>query len=123
VVTDAHIEGAPEPMRAHLAAHVGKPICSVVGELERLSAKPAAELPHQPTVSFVSMISGLLMAAELVKYLGDFGSGLQTFFQVDTMFPLQNAGLQTVEAVPTCYCVTRREAIRQYRAAVQSSVK
>jgi hypothetical protein len=122
VVTDAHVQGAPEPKRAHLAAHVGKPICSVVGELERLSMKPASELPHQPTVSFVSMISGVLMAAELVKYVGGLGSGLQTFFQIDTMFPLLNAGLQTVDAVPTCYCVTRRDAIRQYRAAVQSAV-
>lgn len=123
VVTDAHVEGAPEPKRAHLAAHVGKPICSVVGELERLSAKPAAELPHQPTVSFVSMISGVLMAAELVKYVGGLGSGLQTFFQIDTMFPLQNAGLQTVEAVAACYCVARRDEIRQYRKAVQPAVK
>ncbi|MBZ5560747.1 MAG: hypothetical protein LAO77_26125 [Acidobacteriia bacterium] len=123
VVTDAHIEGAPDAMRTHLAAHVGKPICSVVGELERLSAKPAAELPHQPTVSFVSMMSGVLMAAELVKYVGGLGSGLLTFFQIDTMFPLQNAGLQTVEAVSNCYCITRSDAIRQYRAVVQSSVK
>jgi hypothetical protein len=68
------------------------------------------------------MISGVLMAAELVKYVGGLGSGLQTFFQIDTMFPLLNAGLQTVDAVPTCYCVTRRDAIRQYRAAVQSAV-
>ena len=43
--------------------------------------------------------------------------------RTDTMFPLQNAGLQTVEAVPNCYCITRSDAIRQYRAAVQSSVK
>jgi hypothetical protein len=69
------------------------------------------------------MLSGVLMAAELVKYVGGRGSGLRTFFQIDAMFPLQNAGLQTVEAVPNCYCVTRCDAIRQYRAAVHSSLK
>lgn len=118
VVTDADVQNAPEPKRAGLALHVGKPICSALTELERLSAKPPEQLPHQPTVSFVSMISGLLMAGELVKYACGFGSTLKTFFQLDAMFPLQNAFLQAVDPVPTCYCITRRESIQRYRQAL-----
>jgi hypothetical protein len=118
VLTEANIVNVPESKRVLLADHLGKPICSVLTELERLSAKPREQLPHQPTVSFVSMISGLLMAAELVKYLSGLSSMLETFFQLDSMFPLQNAFLQAVEKVPTCYCVTRHDAIRRYRDAV-----
>ena len=119
MVTDADVQAAPETKRHHLAAQVGKPICSVLADLERLSAKPAHELPHQPTVSFVSMIAGTFVAAELVKHLGGLSSELKTFFQLDTMFPLQNTWLQTVTAVPSCYCVQRAGEIIRYRAIVQ----
>ena len=120
VLTDEDVQRAPESKRALLRTHLGKPICSVLAELERLSIRPPEELPHQPAVSFVSMISGLLMAGELVKYVTAVGSPLETFFQLDSMFPLQNAFLHPVEKVPTCYCVVRSESIRQYRAALTS---
>lgn len=64
------------------------------------------------------MISGVLMAAELVKYVGGLSSALQTFFQLDTVFPLQNACLQMVRPVESCYCWTRRQQIRHYRDAL-----
>jgi hypothetical protein len=65
------------------------------------------------------MLAGTFMAAELVKHLGSLGSALETFFQIDTMLPLQNAALQAVTAVPSCYCVQRADEIRHYRAIVQ----
>jgi hypothetical protein len=71
----------------------------------------------QATVSFVSMISGLLMAAEFVKYAAGLNSSLETFFNLDSMFPLANAGLQRVNKVPTCYCSTRAIEIKRYREA------
>src|SRR5207245_3448763 len=82
------------------ATVTGVQTCALpISEIERLSARPSEQLPREPTVSFVSMISGLLMAAELVKHVGGLGTTLETFFQIDAMFPLQNAFLQAVDQV------------------------
>jgi len=115
VITADHVAQAPAEKRAFLSARLGAKICSVFSELEKISSKSAGTLPPRATVSFVSMISGLLMAAEFVKYSAGVNSSLETFFNLDSMFPLTNAGLQRVAKVPTCYCATRATEIKKYR--------
>jgi hypothetical protein len=119
VVTDEHVMQATAERRPFLSTRVGATLCSVLTEIETISSRPAEVLPVQPTVSFVAMISGLLMAAELVKYSAGFESSLDTFFNIDSMFPLANAGLQRVTKLSTCYCSKRAVEIKRYRDAVQ----
>lgn len=119
VVTDEHVIQAAEEKRAFLSTRVGTTVCSVLTEVEAISNRSAITLPVQPTVSFVSMISGLLMAAELVKYAACLESSLDTFFNIDSMFPLANAALQRVAKVPTCYCSRRAAEISMYRDEVE----
>jgi ThiF family len=119
VVTDEHAIQAAEEKRVFLSTRVGATVCSVLTELESISGLSAKTLPVQSTVSFVSMISGLLMAAELVKYAAGFESSLDTFFNIDSMFPLANAALQRVVKVSTCHCYTRASEIKRYREEVK----
>lgn len=119
VVGEEDIRSAPQGLRGVLSANVGKPICSVLAELEKLSRKSDVALPIQPAVSFVSMISGILMAAELVKYSTGLKSHLETFFQMDSLFPLSSSFAQAVEKGNGCYCRVREKEIREYRERVQ----
>lgn len=118
VVTAEDVKRAPEEKRPLLAMNIGRLICSVLAEVESMSTAPVEELPVRPAVSFVSLIAGLLTAAEMVKYATRAGSSLETFFQMDSMYPLSNAFLQAVERAKACYCHERSEAIRRYRVAV-----
>jgi hypothetical protein len=120
VVSDEDVRSAPQEMREVLSDKVGKPICSVLAELEKLSRKSEVALPIQPAVSFVSMISGILMAAELVKYATGLKSPLETFFQMDSLFPLTSSFAQAVEKGNGCYCRIREKEIRAYREKVQA---
>jgi len=120
-VTDEDVRAAGPEKRDFLAQRVGRPICSVLTEIEQLSVKPRGELPVRPAVSFVSMTSGTLLAAEYVKHAAGVGSPLETFFQMDLMFPLTSAFLQPVEKAKGCYCVQRSEEVARYRAAVEES--
>lgn len=122
VVADEDIRSAPQEMRELLRVHVGKPICSVLAEVEKLSRKSGAALPIRPAVSFVSMISGILMAAEFVKYATGLKSPLETLFQMDSLFPLTSSFTQAVEKGNGCYCRTRGKEIREYRERVQTDV-
>jgi hypothetical protein len=115
VVTADHVREAAENSREFLSARLGEKLCSVFSELEKISSLPTDTLPSRATVSFVSMISGLLLAAEFVKYAAGLGSSLKTFFDIDSMFPLTNAILQRVDKVPSCYCSTRAVEISRYR--------
>ena len=108
---------APEYQRRVLQRNIGKPICSILSELELISTKPTDELPVQPSVSFVSMMSGLFMAGELVKFLGNLQSPLVTLYQLDTFFPVTNAFLLQVDKTNSCECVVRRREIAAYRLA------
>jgi hypothetical protein len=119
VITDDDVSQAAEDKRAFLSSRLGAKMCSVFSELEKMSSRPAGTLPTHATVSFVSMISGLLMAAEFVKYAAGLNSPLETFYNLDSMFPLVNAALQRVEKVATCYCSTRATEIKRYREARQ----
>lgn len=105
-----------------LRVNVGKPICSVLAEVEKLSRKSGAALPIRPAVSFVSMISGILMAAEFAKYATGLKSPLETLFQMDSLFPLTSSFTQAVEKGNGCYCRTRGKEIREYRERVQADV-
>lgn len=122
VLTDEHAAQAGGERRGFLTTRVGATVCSVLTEVETISSRSAKTLPVQPAVSFVSMTSGLLMAAELVKYAAGLESPLDTFFNIDSMFPLGNAALQRVTRVPTCYCATRAAEIRRYREALAPQV-
>lgn len=122
VVTDEDIRSAPQEIREMLRVNVGKPICSVLAEVEKLSRKSGAALPIRPAVSFVSMISGILMAAEFAKYATGLKSPLETLFQMDSLFPLTSSFTQAVEKGNGCYCRTRGKEIREYRERVQADV-
>ncbi len=115
VITADHVNQAAEEKRAFLSSRLGAKMCSVFSELEKISSRPAGSLPTHATVSFVSMISGLLMAAEFVKHAAKLNSTLETFFNLDSMFPLTSASLQRVSKVPTCYCSVRAKEIEKYR--------
>jgi hypothetical protein len=115
VVTADHVNQAAEEKRVFLSSRLGVKICSVFSELEKISSRPAGTLPTHATVSFVSMISGLLMAAEFVEHAAKLNSTLETFFNLDSMFPLTSASLQRVNNVPTCYCSVRAKEIEKYR--------
>jgi len=115
VLTPEHVKQAAEERREFLSANLGAKICSVFSELEKISSRPPDTLPTRATVSFVSMISGLLMAAEFIKYAAGLNSALETFFNIDSMFPLVNAALQRVNKVQSCYCSTHAAQISRYR--------
>jgi len=117
-ISEEDVRAAPSDKSEYLAQRVGQPICSVLTEIERISTRPRDVLPVRPSVSFVSMTSGILLAAEYVKYAIGLKSALETFFQVDLMFPLENAFLQPVEKVDGCYCVERSKEILLYRKEV-----
>ncbi|MCR4403007.1 MAG: hypothetical protein NUW12_09565 [Firmicutes bacterium] len=119
VVTPADVDAAPEDKRAFLKERVGRPICSVLTEIETLSKTPM-EMPPAATVSFVSMAAGALAAAEVVKWASGIGSRLETLFQMDMFCPIENAVLQGVEKSQRCQCYTRRRQIDQYRASAFS---
>jgi len=114
-MTAEHVNEVAEEKRAFLSSRLGAKMCSVFSELEKISSRPTSTLPTHATVSFVSMISGLLMAAEFVKYSAKLKSTLETFFNLDSMFPLASASLQQVNKVCTCYCVSRAKEIEKYR--------
>lgn len=107
--------GATEEQRTVLRKQIGEPICSILSELETVSQMPTAELPVQPAASFVSMIAGLFMAGEFVKRASGLPSTLETIYQLDSFFPLQNAFLQGLLKSNTCDCVIRKNEIRAYR--------
>ena len=115
VITPEHVKQATEEKRTFLSANVGVKICSVFSELEKISSRPPDTLPARATVSFVSKISGLLMAAEFIKYAAGLNSTLETFFNIDSMFPMVNAALQRVNKVQSCYCYTKAAQISKYR--------
>jgi hypothetical protein len=117
-VSEEDVRVAPSDKSEYLAQHLGQPICSVLTEIERISVRPRDVLPVRPSVSFVSMTSGILLAAEYMKYAIGFESALETFFQVDLMFPLENAFLQPVEKVDGCYCAERSKEILLYRKEI-----
>lgn len=115
VVTSELIRGAAEEKREFLASRVGEKVCSTFSDLEKISSSPPETVPVRATVSFVSMISGLLLAAEFVKHAAGWESPLETFFNIDSMFPLSNALVQRVDQVPTCECFIRAREIERYR--------
>jgi molybdopterin/thiamine biosynthesis adenylyltransferase len=118
-LSEEHItSNATEEQRTLLRRHVGAPICSILSELEKVSQMPSMELPVQPAASFVSMTAGLLMAGELVKRASGLPSALETLYQLDSFFPLENAFLQGVLKSNTCDCIVRKNEIRAYRAAM-----
>jgi molybdopterin/thiamine biosynthesis adenylyltransferase len=112
---------APATTRECLLAHIGKQACGVLADIESLSTLAKEKQPVEPAVSFVSMMSGVLMAAEYVKKLMGAHSTLKTFFQADLMFPLEMAILQTVKKSADCYCVRRKDVIARYRQEVQAT--
>lgn len=115
-LSEDHINpDATEEQRKILQNNVGRSLCSILSEIEHLSTRPVAELPVQPAVSFVSMLSGLFMAGELVKCVGGLQSTLETLYQLDTFFPLKNAFLQRVDKTSSCECIVRRREIDAYR--------
>jgi molybdopterin/thiamine biosynthesis adenylyltransferase len=113
----------PADKRESLLAHIGKQACGVLAEIESLSTLAKEEQPVEPAVSFVSMMAGVLVAAEYLKRVMGAESVLKTFFQADLMFPLGSCILQTVKKSPDCYCVRRRVVIARYRQDVGSPQK
>jgi hypothetical protein len=69
------------------------------------------------------MISELLMAAKLAKYAAGFESSLDTFFNIDPMFPLANAALPPVTRASTCYCSKPATEIKKYREEAKCGAK
>lgn len=115
-LVEEHITaGATEEQRILLRRQIGAPICSILSELEKVSKMPSVELPVQPAVSFVSMIAGLFMAGELVKRASELPSTLETIYQLDSFFPLQNDFLLGIGKSNTCDCVVRKNEIHAYR--------
>lgn len=119
-VLDVDITEAPPERREFLSERIGRPICGVLTETASLSTNPQA--PPQVAVSFTSHLAGVLQAAELVKYSIGATSSLETFFDIDPMFPLVvsngNAALQTVRRSARCYCSYRQDEIMRYRATI-----
>jgi hypothetical protein len=101
-----------------LSAHIGKPKCAILEEIERLSTRAKEDLPIEPAVSFTSMLGGLLMASEYVKFATGLPTPLRTWYQADPMFTFELAGLQAMRPLPSCYCVERRDVIARYRDAI-----
>lgn len=123
-LSEEHINpAAPDKVRSLLQKQLGKTICSILSEVEKMSTMLPAELPVQPAASFVSMTAGLLMAGELVKQIAGLTSALKTLYQLDSFYPLENAFLQPVEKVATCECVVRQNEIHAYRSAMEHSLK
>lgn len=96
-----------EAERDSLRPQAGPGACGVLSEVERISTLALANRPVEPAVSFVSMMSGVLMAAEYVKHASGTPSPLKTIFQADLMFPLESM-LLTVRPRTDCSCVRRR---------------
>jgi hypothetical protein len=119
VVSEDDVRRAASEHQANLERNVGKPICSVLGELERISQ--AADRPPRAAVSFVSMLAGVLQAAELLKYCLGLPSTLVTIFDVDAGMPLDRSVLQAVRPRPTCYCTQRADVVQSYRERVMKS--
>ena len=117
LVSDDDVHHAPREHRSTLERHVGSSICSVLSELERTSQAP--DRPPQVAVSFVSMLAGVLQAAELVKYCLRAPSHLTTFFDIDSGMPLDRALMQAARPRSTCYCTVRADSIRRYREHVR----
>jgi molybdopterin/thiamine biosynthesis adenylyltransferase len=107
---------APQHKRESLVAHIGKEACRVIAEIEGVFT-----LAKDPSVSFVSMMSGVLMAAEYVKHLTRAESVLKTFFYADLMFRLDTSRLLAVKKRANCDCVRRRDVIARYRDALTAS--
>jgi len=117
VVTEVDIAAAPEEKRAFLRHRLGRSICTVLSELEKLSADPNS-VPAAATVSFVSMAAGTLAAAELVKCAAGLGSPLETLYQMDMFMPFENAMLLPTEKLRSCECYRRHHVHDRYRAIV-----
>jgi hypothetical protein len=118
-VTQDDVCQAPIGKREYLARHVGHSVCSVLSELESLAMNPSQSAPVSPSVSFVSMSSGIMLATEYIKYAIKQESPIETIFYLDLMFPEQ-ALLQPVEKTDACYCSQRKEEIQAFRELVRT---
>jgi molybdopterin/thiamine biosynthesis adenylyltransferase len=77
--------------------------------------------PTHSAVSFVSLMTGVLLAAEYLKHVVGARSRLRTLVQLDLMFPLDPM-LQTVRKTSRCRCVRDRDGIARHRTARGATV-
>lgn len=107
---------------SRLKGQVGQSMCSVLADVSQYSTRPEL-VPKAATVSFVSVMAGTLVAAELVKWAGGLGSPLETLYIFEAFAPLANAYLQPLEKLSSCECRKDAEIINRYRQSVVPSAR
>lgn len=118
VVTELDVVAAPADKQSFLVERKGQPICSVLSEIERFTQQQ--ETPKEPSVSFTSFLTGVILAAEVLKHAANLPTRLDSQFLADTLFPLTRAEVIPLIPLSSCYCQKRKGTIAHFRQAVTS---
>lgn len=112
VITQQHVDAAPEEKKTWLAARIGQKVCSVVSEAmaQMLSADPQKRV-FAPSVPFVACFSACMVVTELVRYLSKGRTYPKPRYQLNLLWGPQRGTDYPESRRPDCFCVERRQAI------------
>jgi hypothetical protein len=108
------VAAAPAEVKAIATAYEGRDVCGYLREVERYFAIKTNE-PVLLSVSFVSYLAGVFLAAELLKHFAGLSTLLSSRYQIDPVVNLNPERPFPQNREPHCYCVQRSETIAQYR--------
>ena len=116
VVNDEDIAAAPIDKREWLRARRGKQICSVIsGGVAASMSEVSQPAGFAPSVPFVACLSSCMIVTELVRYVKNWPSVLETGFQFDVMVGPQYGQRKSHARKRNCICQNRREEIELFR--------
>jgi len=117
IITQAHVDAAPEDKKPWLATQIGKKVCSVVSEavVEMLSSEKQRS-GFAPSVPFVACFSGCMAVTELVRYLVEGTTVPEPRYPLNLLWGPHHAVDYPQGRRPDCFCMERAAIIDKVRA-------
>jgi len=115
-LTEDDVSRAAPEKREWLQKRVGMQKCSIISEaeVERIAQEEHDE-GFAPSVPFVACLSASMIVTELVRYLAEWPSVLETGFQFDVLVGPRNGIKKAHARKSTCICVQRKRVIETLR--------
>ncbi len=115
-VSEDDVRAAPADRQAWLRERIGKPICSVISEgvAQQISADRQPNR-FSPSVPFVACFSACMVVAELVKFITNQSTELQTRYQFDMLTGPANGSMIPQDKRRDCECHVRQRNINTWR--------
>ncbi len=113
IVTECDVDAAAPAVRDLVRAHLGRDMCGMLTNVERLLGDESA--PAQLSVAFSSYLAGTFLAGELIKAAAGVTSPLPGRYQIDPIANLQPDSPFSQTSSARCFCRARAAVVDRLR--------